>query len=292
MHKMLLAVSFALIAVVMMTVVVAQDEPMTDHAFFESDEVLVMAHRGGMALRPENTMAAFEHAVEIGVDVLEIDVYATSDDVIVTIHDSTVDRTTDGEGAVLDFTFEELQALDAGHNFEDENGEFPYRGQGVTIPALEEIFQAFPDMLMNIEIKQREPSIVEDFCDLLNEYDMGDNVLIASFHEETIVEFRETCPGIPTSSVESEIQRFVLANALGNTDNYEPVSSAFQVPEFFGDLHVVTEEFVTGAQSLGIDVHVWTVNEEEQMQRMIDLGVDGIITDYPNVLLELLGRGE
>jgi glycerophosphoryl diester phosphodiesterase len=273
--------------------------PMPEHPFFdrgEDDSVLVIAHQGGDGLRPSNTMAAFEHAAELGADVLEMDIHSTADGVLVTIHDETVDRTTDGTGRVQDFTFEELQELDAGYNWPTLPGAQveiegnPYRGEGIAIPSLQEIFQAFPDKRMNIEIKQREPSIVQPFCDLLREYEMTNQVLVASFHEVTINEFRETCPEVPTSGVESEITVFFALNAIGLDGAYIPGAFAFQVPEYSGDLHVVTADFVSGASDHNIEVHPWTINTREDMERLLETGVQGMITDYPDVLLELLGR--
>lgn len=276
--------------------VVAQDEDEGESTFFrEDDGILVMAHGGGQGLRPDNTMSAFEHAVEIGVDVLEMDIHSTSDGVMVVIHDDTIDRTTDGSGFIQDFTFEEIQAFDAGYYWTPEGhiqdaDEYPFRGQGITIPALEELFQAFPDMRMNIEIKQQEPSIVEPFCEMLREYEMTDKVLMASFHGDVIEDFRETCPEVLTSGYEEEILRFYLLTQTGRGDEYEATAAAFQVPEFQGNLQVITPEFVAAAEAVGVDVHVWTINEVEDLERMIAAGVHGIITDYPDVLMELLGR--
>lgn len=290
---------FIIIAIAVYVFFVLLAPPMPEHPFFargEDDTVLVIAHQGGDGLRPSNTMASFEHAVELGADVLEMDIHSTSDGTLVTIHDDTVDRTTDGTGRVQDMTFEELQQLDAGYNWptlteaQAEIEGNPYRDEGITIPSLEEIFQAFPDMRMNIEIKQQEPSIVQPFCDLLREYEMTDQVLVASFHQSTIEEFRDTCPEVPTSGVESEITIFFALNVAGLAGAYLPGSYAFQVPEYSGDLHVVTSRFVRAAAEHNIEVHPWTINTREDMERMLDTGVQGIITDYPDVLLDVLGR--
>ncbi len=271
---------------------------MPEHPFFEREaevDVLVIAHQGGDGLRPGNTMAAFEHAVELGTDVLEMDMHSTADGVLVTIHDETVDRTTDGSGRVQDLTFAEIQELDAGYNWptiaEAQAIEgHPYRGEGVTIPAVEEIFEAFPDMRMNIEIKQREPSIVQPFCDLLREYEMTDQVLVASFHQETIEEFRQSCPEVPTSGVENEITVFYALNAVGLAGAYLPSAFAFQVPEVSGGIQVVSRGFVDAAAQHNIEVHPWTINSREDMERLLETGVQGMITDFPDVLLDVLGR--
>lgn len=270
--------------------------PVEETPFFSqvtADAPWVIAHQGGDGLRPSNTLIAFQHAVDLKVDVLEMDIHSTSDGVLVTIHDDTVDRTTDGSGRVQEFTFEALQALDAGYHWptlaeESDREDRPFRGQGISIPSLEEIFIAFPEMPMNIEIKQKEPSITQPFCDLIFEYNMQDQVLVASFHRETITEFREVCPGIPTSGVENEIRNFFILNTLFLGRTYQSPANAFQVPEKFGSLQVITPRFVRNAQQHNVAVHVWTVNSEEQMRAMLAAGVDGIITDYPDLLIETI----
>jgi len=266
-------------------------KPVADHSFFGSDEFLVIAHQGGERLFPSNTMFAFTKAVEMGVDVLELDIHATADNVIVVIHDDTVDRTTDGLGRVSELTFSELKMLDAGHYWTGDDGSsFPFRGKGITIPALSELFAAFPDMRMNIEIKQESPSIVEPFCQLLREYHMSEQVLVASFHQSTMEAFREQCPGVATSMVENEIRLLYVLNLAYLGAIFQAPAEAIQIPEYSGDLHVASERFVRAAHHHNVEVHVWTVNEVEDMQRLLDVGVDGIITDRPDRLLQLLDR--
>lgn len=271
--------------------------PMAAHPFFRTDDPspLVIAHQGGDGERPSNTIVAFQYAVEIGVDVLEMDIHSTRDGVLVTIHDDTVDRTTNGTGRVHDFTFAELQELDAGYEWptvEEEAGrtDRPYRGQGIVIPALEEVFSTFPDMQMVIEIKQTEPSIVQPFCDLLREYSMQEQVIVASFHPEPMYAFRDACPEVATAGVEEEILPFFVLNTVGLSGAYQPTAEAFQVPEYSGDLHVVTQRFVENAHAKNVMVQPWTINSVDQMERMVDVGVNGIMTDYPARLMELLGR--
>jgi glycerophosphoryl diester phosphodiesterase len=163
---------------------------------------LVMAHQGGEELWPSNTMYAFERAVALGVVVLEMDLHVTADGALVLIHDETVDRTTDGTGVVEQMTLAEVKALDAGHYWTADGGQtFPFRGQGITIATLEELFQTFPDMPMNIEIKLVENTpIVEPFCQLIRQYGKQDQILVASFHEDAMAEFRAVCPEVATST--------------------------------------------------------------------------------------------
>ena len=293
MRKQLLKLTTGLIAVLLIIYIIMAllARPAADRSFFDQNSFMVIAHQGGEELRPSNTMVAFQHAVDLGVDVLEMDVHSTSDGTLILMHDDTVDRTTDGSGAIKTMTLAEIKQLDAGYYWTNDEGQtHPYRDQGITVPTLEELFIAFPNMPMNIEIKQQEPSIVAPFCQLLAEYDMLNKVLIASFHPKTMIEFREKCPGVATSMVEGEIRLFYGLNLAFLGRLFEPPGEAFQVPEYSGDTLVVTERFVRGAQRRNIAVHVWTVDDPADMQRFIDMGVDGIITDRPDLLLELLGR--
>lgn len=284
-----LAVVLGLAAVLLILSLLARPRPA--HPFFAGQpEVLVIAHQGGEGLRPSNTMVAYRHALELGADVLEMDMHSTADGVLVLSHDETVDRLTDGAGLIKEMTWAELQELDAGYHWSDDGQTFPYRGQGITIPSLEEVFAAFPGVPMNIEIKQQEPSIVAPFCELIRAYGREQQVLVASFHPAVMEEFRQTCPGVATSGTEKEIRPFYILNRLAISSIYSPPAEAFQVPEYSGGLHVVTAGFVRGAHRRNVAVHVWTVNETADMERLLALGVDGLITDRPDRLLALLGR--
>ncbi|RME06494.1 MAG: glycerophosphodiester phosphodiesterase [Anaerolineae bacterium] len=266
--------------------------PAPQAAFFSGiTPPLVIAHQGGDGLRPGDTLAAFENAARLGVDVLEMDVHASRDGVLVVMHDATVDRTTDGSGALKEMTLEQIKTLDAGYNWSPDGGlSYPYRGQDIRVPTLEEVFQAFPGYRMNIEIKQTEPSIAAALCDLIRQYHMLDRVLVASFHAQAMSEFRAACPEVATSMHEDEIRPLYFLARVGLAGLVSPAAQAVQVPEYWGNIHVLVPSFVRGAQRRGVQVHAWTINEPADMQRLLDLGVDGIITDYPDRLLDLLGR--
>ncbi|MFT5196363.1 MAG: glycerophosphoryl diester phosphodiesterase [Candidatus Promineifilaceae bacterium] len=286
----LLGIIYSVLLLISLATPVAQIE-----SGFDFGRPVVIAHQGGDGIRPSNTMAAFTHAVDLGVDVLEMDIHSTKDGVLVAIHDDTVDRTTNGTGRVQDFTFAELQQLDAGYNWptlaeESLRADRPFRGKGITIPSLEEVLIAFPDVPLNIEIKQQEPSIVAPFCELLKKYDrMGPNqVLVPSFHPETITEFREICPGVPTAVVQNEVVTFFVLNKLQLHRIWSPPAEAFQVPRESAGLTIITSSFVHNLQNHGVIVHPWTINSQSEMRNMLELGVDGIITDYPNRLLEII----
>ncbi len=263
-----------------------------NYSFFDSDRPMVIAHQGGEGLRPSNTMLAFANAVALGVDVLEMDVHSTSDGALVLIHDDTVDRTTDGSGRVNDLTLAEIQQLDAGDYWTPDDGAtYPYRGQGARIPTLDEVLSAFPEMKFNIEIKQTEPSIASSLCEALRGRGLADRTLVASFHPTAMNEFRAACPEVATSMVEDEIRPFFILNTIFLGALYRPPGTAFQVPEYSGNLHVLTPRFVRGAQGNNVAVHPWTIDDPADMRRFLDMGVDGIITDRPDLMLEVLRAG-
>lgn len=261
------------------------------HPFFAGEQLLVLAHRGGRGRWPENTRFAFDRAAAIGVDGFELDVHATLDGTLVVLHDPTVDRTTSGRGPVRSYNLETLQSLDAGYHWSADHGRtFPFRGRGIRVPTLEEILDAFPDMPMVIEIKQRSPSIVEPLCALLRARDRANRTVVGSFDSDTLRAFRRHCPEVATSLGEEEVRTFYLLSRAGLSRFYQPAAEAFQIPEWEGRHHLVTPRFIRDAHRHGMDLHVWTVNERAQMKRLIHHGVDGLITDFPDRLLDLLGR--
>jgi glycerophosphoryl diester phosphodiesterase len=255
--------------------------------------LLVMAHRGGAGLWPENTLYAFERAARAGVDVLEMDMHSTSDGVLVIIHDDTVDRTTNGTGRVNSLTLAQLKALDAGYRWSPDGGRtFPYRGQGITVPTLQEVFSAFPEMRFNIDIKQAAPSLTSSFCRMIRDHELTSRVMVASFKPQALDEFRRDCAEVATSASAADVLAFLaLKVEPPEKASRVPLPQALQVPEYAGGRQVVTREFVEAAHQRHLEVHVWTINDEAAMRRMIELGVDGIITDYPDRLMALLERG-
>ena len=264
-----------------------------DHPYYADNlpYPLVIAHQGGDGLWPGDTMFAFEHAAELGVDVLEMDLHITKDGVLVINHDENVDRTTDGAGEIEAMPLDEIKALDAGYDWSNDNGNtFPYREMGITIPTLAEVFEAFPGYHMTIEIKTTERSMAMPFCELIRAYDMQDKVLVASFLDERMEEFREVCPEVATSSARQETTIFVLLSKAFLGRLYSPSFNALQVPEESSGITVMTTQFVRAAHERNLRVEPWTVDDPEQMKQYIEWGVDGIITDRPDLMLEILDR--
>ena len=261
--------------------------------FAQQGGVVVLAHRGWRGLYPENTMLSFHKAAELPIDGLEIDIHSTADGVLVVFHDATLERTTNGNGRVQDHTFAELQQLDAGFRFTPDGGQtFPFRGQGITIPTLAEVFETFPRLWINIDMKQETPSLVRSFTDLIRQHKVADRLCVGSFSNETVAGFRRACPEVTRTASHAEVVRLVALSKLRLDRFYWGRGHALQIPEVDEDsgVRLVTPRFVQAAHRNNIALHVWTVNEPADMQRLIDMGVDGLISDHPDRVLKLLGR--
>jgi glycerophosphoryl diester phosphodiesterase len=259
---------------------------------------LVIAHAGGLGLNPENTLEAFAAAVALGCDMLEMDTRLTSDGVLVTIHDADVDRTSDGRGPVLGQTLAKLKTLNFGHRFRDGTGAYSFREKPARIATVEELFQQFGRAPMVIEIKDRGETgrrAAAVLASLIRQYDVANHVLIASFDDATLGAFRELAgPNVATSSAKRQTRNFVVLGLLRLDRLWKGGVAAAQVPvdprESSG-FRLATARFVKAAHGRNMAVHYWTVNEPEEMVRLIGLGADGIITDYPDRLQNLLKAG-
>lgn len=267
--------------------------------------VVAYAHQGGAWEAPSSTLFAIRRALEAGASGIELDVHATADGELVVCHDATVDRTTDGHGAIAAHTLAELKALDNAYWFVPgadvtpgrPPDAYPYRGRAADDPdfriaTLREVLEQFPGVVLNLDIKQTAP-IVEPYertlADLLAEFERRDDVIVASFVDTATDNFRRYAPDVPTSAGTMAMAEFWRAVHTGAEPPSLPVS-AFQVPERRGDLLLVNERFVEAAHRAGKAVHVWTVNDVEQMERLLGLGVDGIISDVPTTLVGVLDQ--
>ena len=267
---------------------------LSNKPFFENDRPLVIAHQGGEHLAPSNTIVAFQQAVDMGVDVLETDIHISKDGHLVAIHDPTVDRTTDGKGRVADMTLDELQQLDAGHYFVDLEGNRSFQGQGVYIPTVEELFQQFGHIRWEIEIKDDNPpermkEIAEKLWLLIEKYKMEDKVLIASFDQKIIDTFNSFAKNrVALAGGRQEITKFVILHKLMARNAYFPKVDAFQIPRKNSGIDLTSKRLIRDANRNGVHLHYWTINEKEEMRRLLENGANGIITDRPDLLLELL----
>ncbi len=228
-------------------------------------------------------MPSFALALALGADMLEFDVHASRDGVIVVIHDPTLERTTDGFGAVREHSWHELQTLDAGCHFTPDGRAYPYRGHGVRLTTLEKVLQAFPLARCNIEVKQEEPSIVEEVVRIITELDAQHRVLLAAEHDSIMHHIRRHAGEIVTSFATGEVADFIGRVRAGNFEDYRPAGKALQIPPHFGDVALITAQSVERAHRCGLEVHAWTINDRSDMEALLALGVDGIMSDLPGL---------
>jgi len=238
-----------------------------------AEQFIITAHRGASYAAPENTIAAIEKAVEFGADYVEVDVRITKDGQIVLIHDRSLNRTTNGTGELWDFTLEELRGLDAGSWFGEE-----FRGE--PIPTLSEVIGlAMGRVKLNIEIKvsREEPAIAGKVVDIVRAEKFEKDCMVTSFTREIVEEIKRIAPDIRTGLI------------FGRDYPTDVLEGGWEVLSCNQD--VVDEEFVARAKNSGKRVHVWTVDDEDVMRTLIGLGVDGIITNRPDLLREVYASG-
>jgi glycerophosphoryl diester phosphodiesterase len=250
-------------------------------AFFEAGRPLVFGHRGARGEMPENTLPSFDRALEDGADVLETDVRLTKDGVVVLSHDEHVKRMTDGKGRVGDYTLAELKQLDAGFRFTRDGGEtFPHRGTGVTIPTLEEFFQRYPGVRVNLDLKSEDPALAEKTAALIKKYDRAGITMAGSFHQSSAKRVRRLVKGMPSYASQKETKTALIAAKL-RLPFFKKSVQALEVPLQHGKIKIITPQFVRHAHKGGRFVAAWTVNDPRKMKQLLEMGVDGIITDYP-----------
>lgn len=298
-----IAIFSSLLVLVILTISYFTAQPMAQHAFSKANaKFTVIAHQGGNLERPDETLLALDHAVTVPSDILEFDIHLTKDHQLILMHDSLVDRTTNGKGAIADLTLAQLKQLNAAywwpHHSPDtlqsravlDQAEFPYRQQNIKIASLKEVFDRYPSMPMLIEIKTKTPEATQIFGEMLGTYNRWGSTIVASFDEATLERFRKQYPQAATAASQTEVISFLLLSKLGLSALYSPSANALQVPMRAMGIEVVTKGFVAAAHQRGMQVHTWTLNSKEQMQLAIDRGVNGIITDRPQTLRSLLNN--
>jgi glycerophosphoryl diester phosphodiesterase len=258
---------------------------------FNEKPFWVIAHRGFSGAYPENTMLSFEKADELPIDALELDIHSSKDGKLVVIHDPTLDRTTNISGRIIDYSAEELRRADAGYHFDPQNNStFPFRGQGIKIPFLEDLFRQFPHRKFVVEIKQTMPAIEELLDALIRKYHMEEKVIIASEHYEPLARIRTMDPALATNLSAIEAREFYRLFLMKLSAFYKSNGDALQIPDMYKGQKVVTPGFVKAVHKKGLILHVWTVNDPQEMKLLIDHGVDGIITDYPDRLVDVISK--
>jgi glycerophosphoryl diester phosphodiesterase len=255
-----------------------------DSDFFSTPRPRVFGHRGSAGTHPENTLASFQAAVDLGVRYLETDVHMTRDGEIVVSHESDLELVSGRPGVIKEMDYADIAKADAGYAFTLDGKEFPFRGKGLRIPRLAELLAMFPSAFFNIDLKPEESSIVEPALRLIDAAKMRRRVLLASEHQNCLDEVRALAPGIPTSFGYLEIAAFMQAMAARDTA-YQPRGDALQIPAEYHSWKLATPESLAMAHRCGVEVHIWTVNDEPAMREMLELGVDGIMSDFPQLAL-------
>ncbi len=254
---------------------------------FRIGRPLVIPHAGGDGFYPENTMTAWVRSMSEGGDVVDIDVSMSADGVLVAIHDSTVDRTTNGTGLVADKTYAALAKLDAGFRFE-RNGTFPFRGKKVRIPTLQSILRRFPRSLTTLDLKDQRPALAPPLCRLLVSLHRTSNVYVGSDSNDQVLAFRKHCPEIHTSGTSDERKAIRAAREAGDT-TFATKQLVSQPPYLADDgSKRVTATTLTFSHSLNIAVLTWVVDDPADIADLIDLGVDGIYTRRPDLMIKAL----
>ena len=249
----------------------------------------MFAHRGGSALAPENTIAAFDHGLSLGADGLELDVHLSRDGRVVVHHDRTLDRTTDATGRVADRTADELARVDAGYSFRPDQGH-PFRGRGIGVPTLADVLGRYRDVPIIIELKMNVPELARATLDVVRSAGALGRVCLGSSGWRVLREVRRLEPVVATSAAREEV-RWALYRSwcrwpIGPRSRV--CYQGYQVPEWAGRTRVVSRRFVDIAHRAGLGVQVWTVDTESDARRLLGWGVDGLITDRPDVIVPLV----
>jgi glycerophosphoryl diester phosphodiesterase len=274
------------------------DTLVVDHPWLER-RVLRYAHQGGAKEAPSSTMFAFRQAIANGADALEMDVHRTADGHLVVCHDESIDRTTQLSGRIDDLTLAELREADNAYWWAPGHqavvgltaSDYPLRDRAVQDPSLRvalltEVLEEFPDTILNFDIKGGKNPYEDQLADCLLAYERTNDVIVASFHDDRLVRFRAAAPSIHTSAAMQESWTIGGALQHGHSPSIPAGIVALQIPFRFehNGPPLFDANFVEAAHQHGLAVHVWTIDEPEEMQLLLTLGVDGIISDRPSVL--------
>lgn len=268
-------------------------QPLPKRAFLAGASPVVLAHRGAAAYAPENTLESFALALEMGADILELDVHATSDHTVVVIHDETIDRTSDGMGRVAALTLAELRLYDFGHAFSPDGGAtHPYRARGVLVPTLDEVLGRFPGARVNIEIKQTVPDILDLVWQVVRDRSAEDRVLITA-PPEVIARWSRLSAGRTALAVDGDAARRFVGSVVAKVDViYRPDADVLQFPLLwkvgFTTIRLDTPEIISRAHALGLRIDYWTIDDELTMRRLFRLGADAITTNRPDLAVKVL----
>ncbi len=262
------------------------------HSFFDIDRPIVIGHRGSAGDFPENTLLSFESALAGGAQILESDIQISRDGVPILLHDPSLERTTDGAGDACHYDWDFLRKLDAGIRFEEDNGKTPFRGRGVRIPSLEEAFERFPDARFNLEIKCHGAEGIRAILDLVERFDRADRTLLAAGDGAIMQDLRTALAAHSIRPAMGASLPEIVSAITSALDGSEMPSGvmALQIPATFGEKPLATRAFIDHAHAHDVQVHVWTINDLDEIEGLLGRGVDGIITDYPAKMVDWLKR--
>lgn len=262
------------------------------HRYLDHPGPWLVAHRGGSALAPENTFPAFDRAAALGADALEIDVRLTLDGAVVVFHDEDTERLTGEPGTIEARKLAEVEALDAAHAFSPNSGaSFPLRGRGVKVPTFAATLAHHPTMRLNVDAKTEDPALAEALARDVRAAGALDRVCLGSFFDAQADRLGKLLPGVCRYLPQGAATCHVLAAKSGATGGGCPVGYELaDLPHHLSGMTVVDARVVAYFHGRGIPVHVWTVDDEREMRELLALGVDGIVTDRPDVLARVLGR--
>lgn len=255
--------------------------------------IKVVAHRGDSKYFPENSMVAFESAIELGVDIIETDVHISSDGVIFVWHDGDTHKLDGNNKKISSRSWTELKDLDLGFLYVDKDGKRPFSSKGIRLMTFEQLLKAFPETRFNVDLKDKKSSLVKGVFEILTRENAFNRVVIASFHTENLKSIRKLSDQIATSYGRAEVRLRVLLSSLGMfrfVSNFLPRHPVMQVPTTSGNLTVVTRQFIKILHKRGIKIQVWTINNRDDMEMLFKMGVDGIMTDDPRLLLEVVNK--
>ena len=292
--KVALTIGAASIAAWAASKAVAKPEPRNGKKALAFDEPIILAHRGGLSEAPEHTNAAFTHSASLGVHGFAVDIRLTKDEEILLFHDEYVDATTDFTGKIAEFTLSELKKADAGYQFKNAHGDFSYRGTGEILLALRELFELYPHMFININIKDSpdtyEGSLIPSkLWRLIEEYDAEDRVAVTSVYDEQIDRFNLYAQSrVATGAGDNEVKKAYAAFSSQFGHLYSPQADLFQTPSRLGIFPLGTEGFINFLSNLNVPIYFTGINDQDTITTLINAGAAGIITDQPSLALPVI----
>lgn len=260
---------------------------------------VIIGHQGSPTKHPGNTLESFKETLRANKNaMLEMDVRQSKDGIILVSHDRNVETTTNGKGNIDELTSEEIQKLDMGYEITTDKGKtYPFRNKGYRMATLEKVLKTFKDVPISIDIKEHTISCADDVLQLIIKNNATENVIIGSFSDDVTNYIRKKYPHIATSFSQSEVIKFFILHKLHLTGFFRPKDDAMMIPEFSDSskpeylgpqakqgFRVISKSFIEDAKALNIPIMAWTINKQENMERLYSWKIRGIVTDYPHIL--------